>query len=63
MAGIVLLAASVIVTWRDLATPDPVADPAHPQRKPCRTQWLTALMFPILTLLVLGIDVIFRLAL
>lgn len=63
VAGIVLLVASVTLTWRDLATADPVADPRSPGAPPRGTQWLTALMFPILTLLVLGIDVIFRLAL
>lgn len=63
VAGIVLLVASVTLTCRDLATADPVADPRSPGAPPRGTQWLTALMFPILTLLVLGIDVIFRLAL
>lgn len=59
--GVGLLVASVVLTWRDLATPDPVADPRSPDSPPRRTQWLAALMFPILTLLVLGIDALFRL--
>lgn len=60
--GMGLLVASVISTWRDLSTPDPVADPRSPDSPPRRTQWLAALMFPILTLLILGIDALFRLA-
>lgn len=59
--GIGLLVASVTSTWRDLSTSDPVADPRSGETPSRRTQWLTALMFPILTVLILGIDALFRL--
>lgn len=60
--GVGLLVASVTSTWRDLSTPDPVADPRSTEAPPRRTQWLAALTFPILTVLILGIDALFRLA-
>ncbi len=62
MAGAALLAASVTATWRDLSKSDPVHDPRADHAPRRRTQWLTALMFPILTALILGIDALFRLA-
>ncbi len=62
VAGAALLVASVIATWRDLSTSDPVQDPRVGDAAGRRLQWLTALMFPILTALILGIDALFRLA-
>lgn len=61
MVGLGLLVASVTSTWRDLSTPDPVADPRSPDSPARRTQWLAALTFPILTVLVLAIDALLRL--
>lgn len=60
--GIGLLAGGAVSTWRDLSTPDPVVDPRSPQPPRRRTQWRTALMFPILTVLILLIDAVFRMA-
>ena len=61
IAGLALLVASVIATWRDLSTSDPVHDPRAGDASRRRLQWLTALIFPILTALILGIDALFRL--
>ncbi len=60
VVGVALLVASVTSTWRDLSTSDPVADPRFADAPRRRTQWLTALSFPILTLLILGVDALFR---
>ena len=60
--GIALLSANVISTWRALSTPDPVADPRSPEAPRRRTQWLTALMFPILTVVIVAINVLIPLS-
>lgn len=58
--GLALLVASVASTWRDLSRPDPVQDPRSGKAPRGRTQWVTALLFPILTALVLLVDAAFR---
>ncbi len=60
LAGVALLVINVTLTWRDLARPDAIQDPRSP-RTPFRgVQWITALSFPIGTLLILGVDAVFR---
>ena len=60
VVGVALLVASVTSTWRDLSTSDPVSDPRFADAPRRGVQWLTALSFPILTLLILGVDALFR---
>ncbi|TRY20187.1 hypothetical protein FOJ82_04820 [Tessaracoccus rhinocerotis] len=58
--GVVLLAGSVAWTSRYVSRPDPVQDPRSGKAPRGRTQWVTALLFPILTALVLLVDAAFR---
>ncbi|WP_256839529.1 hypothetical protein [Ornithinimicrobium faecis] len=58
--GVLALALQVVLTWADFAEPDQLLDPRQPAPGRTTLQWLTAFIFPFLTLLVLGMDVIFR---
>lgn len=58
--GVLALALQVVLTWADFAEPDQLVDPRRPAPGRTALQWLTAFIFPFLTLLVLGMDVIFR---
>lgn len=60
VVGVALLVANVTSTWRDLSASDPVSDPRFADAPRRGVQWLTALSFPILTLLILGVDALFR---
>lgn len=61
--GVVLLTLSVVLTWPDLSVTDPVVDPRTVGAGSSgRTAgWVTALMFPVLTLVLIGVDAILRL--
>lgn len=58
--GVLALILQVVLTWADFAEPDQLIDPRQPAQGRTALQWLTALIFPFLTLVVLGMDVIFR---
>lgn len=59
--GVLLLVLNVILTWPDLTTADPIRDPRLPPARRGPRGWpLVALMFPFLTLLVLGMDAVVR---
>ncbi|WP_114907099.1 hypothetical protein [Ornithinimicrobium murale] len=58
--GVVALALQVVLTWADFAEPDQLIDPRQPAPGRTALQWLTAFIFPFLTVLVLGMDVIYR---
>lgn len=58
--GILALALQVVLTWADFAEPDQIVDPRQPAPGRTALQWLTAFIFPFLTVLVLGMDVIYR---
>ncbi|QDO89634.1 hypothetical protein FNH13_15915 [Ornithinimicrobium ciconiae] len=60
VAGVLALALQVVLTWADLAEPDEILDPRRPAPTRTAVQWLTAFIFPFLTVVVLGMDVLFR---
>lgn len=61
LVGLVLLALSVALPWRDLAVADPVRDPRRDgSGRPDATAWLTALTFPVLAALMIGMDEVVR---
>ncbi|USQ75601.1 hypothetical protein [Ornithinimicrobium cryptoxanthini] len=61
VAGLVLLALSVVLPWRDLSEDDPVRDPrAGGTDSPTALGWFTAFLFPILALIMIGMDAVFR---
>ncbi|GAA5164084.1 hypothetical protein [Ornithinimicrobium tianjinense] len=61
VVGLVLLALSVALPWRDLAVADPVRDPRrHGAGRPDAAAWLTALTFPVLAAIMIGMDEVVR---
>lgn len=60
--GLVLLVLSVVLPWSDLSGQDPVRDPrAGAAATPSALGWFTAFLFPLLTVIMLGMDALFRL--
>lgn len=62
VAGLVLLGLSVVLAWPDLSGVDPVRDPrvGSPAGATLAKGWFTALMFPVLTVIIVGMDALFR---
>ena len=58
--GVIALGLQVVLTWRDFTESDDVVDPRQPASGRSPVEWLTAFIFPFLTLVVLGMDAIFR---
>ena len=61
VVGLALLVLSVALPWGDLSDPDPVHDPrATDAGRPTAIAWVTALLFPFLTVILIGMDLLFR---
>lgn len=59
-AGLVALVLQVVLTWADLARPEPITDPRVDAPRRSAVEWLTAFIFPFLTVIVLGMDAVIR---
>lgn len=58
--GLVLLAASVLLLWSGLGDQDPVRDPRGGVASSRAGAWFTVALFPVLAVLMVGMDALFR---
>lgn len=61
VAGLILLALSVVLPWTDLSEDDPVRDPrAGRTDSSTALGWLTTFLFPVLAVILIGMDAVLR---
>ncbi|MDG4797414.1 hypothetical protein [Micromonospora sp. WMMD1082] len=59
--GVVALILQVVLTWPALTESDPIRDPRVSTPSRPQIEWALAFLFPFLTMIMLGVDAVFRL--